>query len=537
MLRINSLTGINFFKPVEKHKGSIRSLEDIAAPLPDNLPSCRAVTYNQKTKRMDQDKAVGDTAKRRPRQFSPPAQPWSRNNEILGLFRNGNELLSTGCGRSVESSVYTKVHQHVEYRPTADHGCAVGFERGLVKENSNHFDVLGNTHQLAHTVGTTKNITQDNRLDGIYSPCHSSVILDGYHALDRMAYGRAAINMSHIAVRNLASVMLPTILRQAIGNLLDQALKQGLNEARRAALGAMFMAVPVVGQLALGVADELQGRATNYSRATRAVMMGLSLATGGAALATQSMINPGMRFSEAVLYPVLRDLIQTAFPIVSNPEVGPTKRSLLVAGTLYAANQLIVSRGFVSLPDAIVQEDGVHNLSVTGLIGRGAMNAAGEILDLYAFCMSNHIIHNGRQTEQPQLRIKTPDRLSQAYRDRSMLDVMFSRGSFVSAFGQLYDSMPAAGPLANTLNTVLGRLHSSVAIDWITEAAAALLTVIAYPFWPDPLHQRKIDLQQASNFKNWNSAPDVQQHNEPGLADSLELRQSTVHTISFYPAA
>lgn len=165
------------------------------------------------------------------------------------------------------------------------------------------------------------------------------------------------------------------------------------------------------------------------------------------------------------------------------------------------------------------------------------MNAAGEVLDLYALCMSNHIFHNSRRTEQPQLRIKIPPHFLPAYRDRSILDFMFSRGSFVSSFGQFYDSMLAAGPLANTLNTVLGKLYSHVAIDWITEAAAALLTMITYPFWPDPLHQREVNLQQASNLNTRNSAMHVQQHPEPGLADSFELRQSTVHTISCHPIA
>ena len=138
------------------------------------------------------------------------------------------------------------------------------------------------------------------------------------------------------------------------------------------------------------------------------------------------------------------------------------------------------------------------------------MNAAGEVLDLYALCMSNHIFHNSRRTEQPQLRIKIPPHFLPAYRDRSILDFMFSRGSFVSSFGQFYDSMLAAGPLANTLNTVLGKLYSHVAIDWITEAAAALLTMITYPFWPDPLHQREVNLQQASNLNTRNSAMHVQ---------------------------
>jgi hypothetical protein len=402
----------------------------------------------------------------------------------------------------------------------------------LIKDRLHHFAVTTNTSELAQKIST---IAQKSRIDWVISTHHGTTLVEGYHALDRTAWGRAAINMSHITIRNLASVMLPTILRQAIGHVLDNALKQGCNQACRAALGAMFMSVPVVGQLVLGIVDELQGCATNYSRATRGVMMGLSLATGGAALATQSMINPGMRFSEAILYPVLRDVIQTTLPITSSPEVGPTKMSLLIAGILYAANQLLVSRGFISLPDAIAQDDGRHHLSATGLIGRGAMNAAGEIVDLYALCMSNHIIHNGRQTEQPQLRISTPDHLSHAYRDRGMLDFMFSRGSFVSAFGQLYDSMPAAGPLTNTLQSILGKVHSSGVIDWLTEAAAALLTVITYPFWPDPLHQRKIDLEQASNLNSWNSAIHVQQHNEPGLVDSFEMRQNTVHTLSVHP--
>lgn len=467
--------------------------------------------------------------------FSWPEQRGATVSQQIACARShlprNVEFLNQSCHVSIQSNQVNKAEMAMF--ATADRRGSYA-EQSII-EGLSSFAIQGEINRLPDEVQSTiKNIAYENGLDCARPSDRCLAMFGWYHDLDRMAWGRTAINMSHVITRNLASVMLPTVARQAVGNLLDSALQRGLDEARRTALGTMFMAVPVVGQLVLGVADELQGRSTNYSRATRAVMMGLSLATGGAALATHSMLNPGMRFAETILYPLLRDLIQTAIPIISNSEVGPTKSSLLVAGTIYAANQLGVSRGFVNFPDWLTQAEGGGRLSVKGLMGRGVINAAGEVLDLYTLCMSNHFFHNGKHTEQPQLRMRIAPHLLQSCQDRNLLNVMFSRGNFVSSFNQFYDSMLATGPLANTLNAILGRLPSSVAIDWITEAAVALLTVITYPFWPDPLHQREVDLQQASNLNISNDHSCVQQCGEPGLADSLALRQNKIQTISVH---
>lgn len=367
---------------------------------------------------------------------------------------------------------------------------------------------------------------------GSQSDRRCPTLIDLYHAIDKTMLGRAAINIGHITARNLAAVLLPTAVRQVVGHFANQAMYYGLDETARTALGMTFMMVPVAGQLILGVKDELEAKATNYSRATRAVTIGLSLATGGASIVTQTMINPGMRFAEAILYPLIRDSVQAAIPIMSNPESGPTKKSLFATGTAYAFNQLGVSRVFVAFPSSVQQKnDQQYLLSFKGLACQSTANAVGEALDLYTLCMFNHVARNGIRAEQPQLRMK-PSNLLLAYHNQAFWDTFFARGSFVSAFNQFYDSMLASGPLTGALNGVLGKDNGHIAADWATEAVAVLLTMATYPFWTDPLHTRGVDFSQASKLEAGNRDTCVQQHREPGLPDSFAARQETVHALS-----
>ena len=404
-------------------------------------------------------------------------------------------------------------------------------EQSTVNSLSN-FSEHGHTSELPQDLRIPiEEIIEGNQLNRTRPSDRCLALIGLYHAIDKTTLGRAAINISHITARNMGAVLLPTMIRQAVGHVLNQAMHYGLNETARTALGMAFMMVPVVGQLILGVKDELEAKATNYSRATRAVTVGLSLATGGASIATQTMINPGMRFAETMLYPFLRDSVQAAIPILSNPESGPTKKSLLVTGTAYAFNQLGVSRAFAAFPSSVPQKHDGPYFSCRGIACQSAANAMGETFDLYTLCMLNHIARNGMRAEQPQLRMK-PSNLLQAYHNQAFWDTVFARGSFVSAFNQFYDSMLASAPLTNALNSALGKANGRAAADWATEAAAVLLTMATYPFWTDPLHTRGVDFLQASNLGIGNKNICIQQHREPGLPNSFTTRQGTVYALS-----
>lgn len=308
--------------------------------------------------------------------------------------------------------------------------------------------------------------------------------LNGLSArLDTHGASRAVLNFGHTSLRSLGSVGLTTAARLAVGRALDLAMQQGTSELVRTIIGAGMMALPVVGQAVLLARDEMAGNATQYSRATRVVLMGLSVGVGGLALGTGTLTNPGLRMAEVVLYPLLRDSMQAVFPMISDPDSSPTPRSLVAAGTAYAANQLGVSRAFVAAPDL-----GPGGVIPTGVVVRSLANAAGESVDLMSLLYANHVGCHGTATT-PRLRIGR-DSLREAVRTPLFWDTATARGCFVSAFNQLYDTLLSDHMLPRALAASLDSDKATMVADWATEAIAAGLTIATYPFWTDPLAQR-----------------------------------------------
>ena len=304
------------------------------------------------------------------------------------------------------------------------------------------------------------------------------------------AIGRALVNAAHCGARNFASVALPTMARQAVGRTIDMALEHSVSEAARTLLSCACLAVPVVGQAVLLIRDEARGEATRYSRATRVVLMALPAGAGLFGAATGTLLNAGMRFSEVVLYPLLRDSVQARWPMLTSPDSGPTRTSLALTGLGYAINQLAVSRAFAAAPD---MDASAQVLLPGGLALRGLANWGGEALDLWTLLMLHHLCRHGTGT-QPAMRIGQGS-LRQALRTPEHWATMLSRGSFVSSFNQLYDSLLDDRTLARWLRPAVGEAAAPRAADWLTELIAGALTAPSYLFWTDPLHARGIELQ------------------------------------------
>ncbi|ANH71014.1 hypothetical protein ABE85_26195 (plasmid) [Mitsuaria sp. 7] len=307
------------------------------------------------------------------------------------------------------------------------------------------------------------------------------------------AIGRAAVNMTHCGVRSFASVALPTMVRQAVGRALDIALAEGVSETARTWLSCGALAVPVVGQVVLLIRDEARGEATPYSRATRAVLIALPMGTAALGAATGSMLYAGTRFAETVLYPLMRDSIQARWPMLTEPDSGPTRSSLALAGLGYAINQLAVSRVFSAAPDVDLDAHGQpHALLPGGIVLRGLSNWGGEALDLWTLLMLHHACRHGTGT---QVRMHTGQgSLPEAMRTQRHWDTMAARGSFVSSFNQLYDTLGADSTLTRWVRPTFGA-SAPVAADWLTELIVGSLTAPSYLFWTDPLNSRGIELQ------------------------------------------
>jgi hypothetical protein len=329
------------------------------------------------------------------------------------------------------------------------------------------------------------------------------------------AIGRAALNLAHCGVRNFASVALPTMVRQAIGRSLDLALAASVSETARTVLSCGCLAVPVVGQAVMLVRDEVRGDATRYSRATRVALMALPTGAGLLGAATGTLLYAGTRFAEVVLYPLMRDSVQARWPMVTDPDSGPTRGSLALAGLGYAINQLAVSRVFDAAPDADF-DAGV--LLPGGIALRGLGNWGGEALDLWTLLMLRHACRHGTST---QVRMRTGQGdLSEALRTPRYWDTMSARGGVVAGLNQLYDSLLDDRTMARWVRPAFGA-SAPVAADWLTELILGALTAPTYLFWTDPLHSRGVELQTLDEQRRGVAMPRQYSGNrlEPAVAD------------------
>ncbi len=382
--------------------------------------------------------------------------------------------LRSECTDSVCLDLHTAIGDDFTESPALGRGVDAYLETGNARQLPPHLQRA--MHEA--TEGTSPALNVSDRLMALLAGLRQlGERMDAHRA------GRTALNLAHTTVRSLGSVGLTTFARQAVGRAIDLALAQGTSELTRTLIGAGAMGLPVLGQLMLLWRDEQQKDATPYSRATRGVLMGLSIGAGGLALATGTLTNPGLRLAEVVLYPLLRDAAQAMFPMTSDPDSGPTRRSLVAAGGAYAVNQLGVSRAFAAAPDA-----SATNLLWPGLVVRSLANAAGESVDLMSLLYANHITRHGSST-LPRLRIGRGS-LTEAVRTPLHWDTMAARGCFVSAFNQLYDTLLADQTLTRALRPLVGEEHAFTAADWLTELSAAALTALTYPFWTDPVHAR-----------------------------------------------
>ncbi|WP_431288878.1 hypothetical protein [Roseateles chitinivorans] len=353
--------------------------------------------------------------------------------------------------------------------------------RGTADEGVDRFILDGDGRGLPAALREAAAQALDQERDG----CRPSGRLRAFIA----AIGRAACNLAHCGARNFASVALPTMVRQAIGRALDVALTHGASETARTWLSCGALAVPVVGQALLLIRDEARGEATRYSRATRVAMMAVPAGACVLGATTGTLLYAGTRFAEAVLYPLMRDSIQARWPMAAEPDSGPTRGSLALAGLAYAVNQLLVSRVFSAAPDVDLA---ARTLLPGGIALRGLSNWGGEALDLWTLLMMHHVCRHGTAT---QVRMRAGrGSLPEAMRTTLHWDTMAARGCFVASLNQLYDSLLDDRTLARWIRGYFGA-DAAVAADWLTELIVGALTALSYLFWTDPLNSHGVELQ------------------------------------------
>jgi hypothetical protein len=269
-------------------------------------------------------------------------------------------------------------------------------------------------------------------------------------------------------LRSLISVAPATFVRQIVAKAIDDAV-QSYGVGRGAAMGmaGCFAFMPVMGLLLSTMVDHCRDNATGFSSGTKLLLALMAAGMAGVGLAT-STLTPGNAFAWSVLYPLIRDPIQSMLPMKAEPDPPTTWKSLWTEGGLYGVNQAALSRAWQL------------ERSPGRFAANSVMNAVGEAADLMGYFYPKHVEAHG--ATQPRVSIEAGstrqmlERLSQDARTQLFWDTALSRGAFVFAANQSYESnMPL---LQSALGDTTG--------DWLHEGLMAAATFLVMPFWPDP---------------------------------------------------
>ena len=339
-----------------------------------------------------------------------------------------------------------------------------------------------------------------------------------WRSLDARPIGRATLNLAHGGARNVIAVALPTMVRQAVGRALELALRQGPAEVVRTVLSCVCLMLPAVGQGVLFIRDERGGRATTASRIARCVALSQQTAVTALGVATGTVMGLGHCVASGLLYPLMRDTVQARFPLRTDPATGPTRVTLAASVLTYALGQLMLSRIFLAVPDAVADGDDAGHPLASGCAMRGLANGAFELLDMLVVVGAQHVARHGRGS-QPRVRIGRGD-LARALRSQQQWDTMSARSAHVLTIGQLYQTLSANHMLPAALAATLGAERADLAADWITEAVAFGATALSYAVWTDPLHARGAVLQTLEEAHRGEEPPRQYAGNqaEPALA-------------------
>ncbi|WP_336845133.1 hypothetical protein [Providencia rettgeri] len=188
-----------------------------------------------------------------------------------------------------------------------------------------------------------------------------------------------AKNVGIVLARNLASVGIPTGVREYVRRAVLPTLFSGISPAARVSIGGIAMAAPVVLQL-IGIARDIHaGTQTVNSLRSRLANIALVVGTGTTLAATGGLSAAANALIAAVfVYVPLRDLSQYFLQLGDNnkPEVNFNATALSAAA--YMGNQAAVDHGMEILSKTLTP---VIGELAANILGRAIINIGGETVD------------------------------------------------------------------------------------------------------------------------------------------------------------
>lgn len=153
--------------------------------------------------------------------------------------------------------------------------------------------------------------------------------------------GRQVCNLANILGRNVASVALPTFIRQAISYSVEEQLNDSdATVATRTALATMVASLPIVLNLIGAAQESYRGTSTKTSTTCRA--LNILLSTGGIIAAAMTGVLPALAPSLVAFtsYCILRDLIQSVVSLKDNMQALDWQTAA-ISGGAYSVNQFV----------------------------------------------------------------------------------------------------------------------------------------------------------------------------------------------------
>jgi hypothetical protein len=231
-------------------------------------------------------------------------------------------------------------------------------------------------------------------------------------------HARRAANVANDALRNVASVGIPTFVRQAVAYAIERGLLAGRADvAARTALGAVAGALPLALNMAGLVRDNYQGTATtatNVARSLNFLIGAGALAVAGATCSLATMAANLTAYS--LVYGALRDAVESVLRLRDN---APAKDARAIAAftATTAVNQFvanaIMSQGASPSGQSAAAQGWPALNDLTRAVVNTASNTVGDLLsyvfvDRLATTPSREHLRVQLETSLPSLR-EAPD--------------------------------------------------------------------------------------------------------------------------------
>ncbi|MBN3726258.1 hypothetical protein G3N92_18925, partial [Burkholderia sp. Ac-20379] len=195
-------------------------------------------------------------------------------------------------------------------------------------------------------------------------------------------YAKGLVSMANSIVARTASVYVPTLGRQLVGQRTAEGMDnhQWSNSARTA-FGTALTFVPIALLLAGAVRDAQKGRATDASKISRYALAAVGGAMMIAGLGTGAMAGAAASLAAYVLYCAMRDGVQSFVKLSPKEDKQPQLGESMASGGAYAVDQMAAGSGMAYTASPSGAGAAGEPLQTGHGAERAGYNLGGEVMD------------------------------------------------------------------------------------------------------------------------------------------------------------